>query len=98
MLIRAPFSVTATTSQTPNSGFRHLLPLSKKKLLANPHTLQIKIHGKLEIVCRGMLEPRKFMQRKKKVEVFKDAADEANQKNWWKLMTEIDEAGSAVSI
>nr|DAD33910.1 TPA_asm: hypothetical protein HUJ06_012761 [Nelumbo nucifera] len=45
-----------------------------------------------------MLAPRKFMQRRKKVEVFKDAADEADQKNWRKLMREIDEVGSAVSI
>ncbi|KAL5716250.1 hypothetical protein ACHQM5_017968 [Ranunculus cassubicifolius] len=53
---------------------------------------------RIQINCLGMLAPRKFMQRKKKVEVFKDAEDEANQKNWRKLMTEIDEVGSAVSI
>lgn len=47
------------------------------------------------MVCRGMLAPRKFMQRRKKVEVFKDEAD---QKNWRRLMTQIDETGSAVSV
>ncbi|XP_047310901.1 pentatricopeptide repeat-containing protein At3g59040 isoform X2 [Impatiens glandulifera] len=51
-----------------------------------------------EIVCLGMLTPRKFMQRRKKVENFKDADDEADQKNWRKLMTEIEETGSAVSV
>lgn len=44
-----------------------------------------------------MLIPRKFMQRRKKVEVFKDAADEADQKNWKRLMKEIEESGSVVS-
>lgn len=32
------------------------------------------------------------------MEVFKDEADEADQKNWRRLMKEIDESGSAVSI
>lgn len=45
-----------------------------------------------------MLAPRKFMQKRKKVEVFKDDADEADQKNWRKMMNEIDEVGSAVSV
>lgn len=45
-----------------------------------------------------MLAPRKFMQRRKKLEVFKDAADEAEQKNWRKLMLEIEEADSAVAV
>jgi hypothetical protein len=45
-----------------------------------------------------MLTPRKFMQRKKKTVVFKDAADEAEQKNWWRLMNLITETGSAVSV
>ncbi|KAI3826102.1 hypothetical protein L1987_00145 [Smallanthus sonchifolius] len=51
-----------------------------------------------KVVCQGMLSPRKFMQKRKKVEVFKDDADEADQKNWRKLMNEIDEVGSAVSV
>lgn len=45
-----------------------------------------------------MLTPRKFMQKRRKVEVFKDEADEADQKNWRRLIKEIDESGSAVSI
>ena len=45
-----------------------------------------------------MLAPRKFLQRRRKLELFKDAADEADQKNWRKLMNEIDETGSAVSV
>ncbi|KAJ9559230.1 hypothetical protein OSB04_013844 [Centaurea solstitialis] len=51
-----------------------------------------------KVVCQGMLAPRKFMQRRKKIEVFEDAADEADQKNWRKMMNEIDEVGSAVSV
>lgn len=45
-----------------------------------------------------MLAPRKFMQKRRKAEVFKDAADEADQRNWRRLMKEIDDAGSAVSV
>ncbi|OIW12754.1 hypothetical protein TanjilG_24687 [Lupinus angustifolius] len=55
-------------------------------------------NGRMMVVCRGMLEPRKFMQRRKKLQTFKDAADEAYQKNWRRLMTEIDETGSAVAV
>ncbi|KAF8391027.1 hypothetical protein HHK36_023327 [Tetracentron sinense] len=72
--------------------------ISKPKVLRNSLVPKIKIQGKVEVVSLGMLAPRKFMQRRKKVEVFKDAADEADQKNWRRLMREIDEAGSAVSI
>jgi len=54
--------------------------------------------GRMEVVCRGMLKPRKFMQRRRKMEVFKDLADEADQKNWRRIMTEIEESGSAVSV
>ncbi|CAL5003545.1 unnamed protein product [Urochloa decumbens] len=60
--------------------------------------VKMKSNRRLEVVCRGMLATRKFMQRKKKEEVFKDAADEAEQKNWRRMMREIEEAGSAVSI
>ena len=45
-----------------------------------------------------MLSPRKFMQKRKKLEVFKDVADEADQKNWRKLMQEIDDTGTAVPV
>ncbi|KAL3646171.1 hypothetical protein CASFOL_011351 [Castilleja foliolosa] len=51
-----------------------------------------------EIVCFGMLAPRKFMQKRKKVEVFKDAADEADQKNWRNIMLEIEESDSAIVV
>lgn len=46
----------------------------------------------------GMLSPRKFLQKRKKVEVFEDAADEADQKNWRRLMKQIEDTGSAVSV
>lgn len=59
---------------------------------------KVKMGGRMEVVCKGMLAPRKFMQRRKKKMQFKDAADEAYQKNWWKLMNQIDETGSAVSV
>eukprot|EP00268_Persea_americana_P029358 TRINITY_DN2839_c0_g1_i1.p1 TRINITY_DN2839_c0_g1~~TRINITY_DN2839_c0_g1_i1.p1 ORF type:complete len:593 (-),score=133.60 TRINITY_DN2839_c0_g1_i1:267-2045(-) len=71
--------------------------LSKTKVFGTPSIPKIKFTGRIDIVSRGMLAPRKFMQRRKKVEVFKDAADEADQKNWKRLMKEIDESGSAVS-
>jgi len=58
----------------------------------------VRMSGRMEVVCRGMLKPRKFMQRRRKLEVFKDPADEAHQKNWRRIMTEIDESGSAVSV
>lgn len=58
----------------------------------------LNIHKRGEVVCFGMLAPRKFMRKRKKVEVFKDAVDEADQKTWRKLMNQIDESGSAVSV
>ncbi|PIN17456.1 hypothetical protein CDL12_09884 [Handroanthus impetiginosus] len=58
----------------------------------------IRICKRAEVVCLGMLAPRKFLQKRKKVEVFKDAADEADQRNWQKLMLEIEEADSAVEV
>jgi hypothetical protein len=61
------------------------------------YNVKIKSNRRLEVVCQGMLAPRKFV-RKKREEVFKDAADEAKQKNWRKMMSEIEESGSAVSI
>ncbi|EEF29795.1 pentatricopeptide repeat-containing protein, putative [Ricinus communis] len=50
------------------------------------------------VVARGMLSPRKFLQRRKKVEVFKDEADEAYHKNWRGLMRQIEETDSPVSV
>lgn len=58
----------------------------------------VKLFKRAEVVCLGMLAPRKFMQKRKKVEIFRDAADEADQKNWRRLMNEIEEVGSAVSV
>lgn len=60
--------------------------------------VKVKMSGRLKVVCKGMLAPRKFMQRRKKVLDFKDAEDEADQKNWWRVMKEIEESGSAVSV
>lgn len=60
--------------------------------------MNVKMSGRLKVMCKGMLTPRKFMQRKRKTVVFKDAADEAEQKNWWRLLKLIDETGSAVSV
>ncbi|KAH7654322.1 TPR-like protein [Dioscorea alata] len=72
--------------------------LCKTKVVINANVNNVKVNGRLRIVCLGMLAPRKFMQRRKKVEVFKDAADEAKQKNWRRLMKEIEDEGSAVSV
>ncbi|KAA8519413.1 hypothetical protein F0562_013712 [Nyssa sinensis] len=71
---------------------------SKSNIYGESLEANIKIHRRTGVVCLGMLVPRKFMQKRKKVDVFKDAADEADQKNWRRLMKEIDEAGSAVSV
>ncbi|KAM6548679.1 hypothetical protein CsatB_020355 [Cannabis sativa] len=69
---------------------------------SNVHTncidANIKMQRKMEVVCMGMLSPRKFLRKRKKVEVFKDAADEIDQKNWRRLMNEIEETGSAVAV
>ncbi|OAY75004.1 Pentatricopeptide repeat-containing protein [Ananas comosus] len=74
--------------------------LCKRKVPLSSHAycVKFKSNQRLEIVCRGMLAPRKFLRRRKKEEVFKDAADEAEQKSWRKMMKEIEESGSAVSI
>ncbi|XP_051126118.1 pentatricopeptide repeat-containing protein At3g59040 [Andrographis paniculata] len=60
--------------------------------------VNIRICKRGEVVCLGMLSPRKFMQKRKKLEVFKDDADEADKRNWWKLMLEIEEANSATTV
>lgn len=67
-------------------------------MVGNSVDAGVKIHKRAEIVCFGMLAPRKFMQKRRKIEIFKDANDEADQKNWRKLMTEIEESDSAVSV
>ncbi|URE23573.1 tify domain [Musa troglodytarum] len=85
-------------------GSRSLLSFScnlcktKVLVIGSFRPLDVKTKISFEIVCHAMLQPRKFMQRRKKVEVFKDAADEAEQKKWRKLMKEIEELGSAVPI
>ncbi|XAR71159.1 hypothetical protein NMG60_11028292 [Bertholletia excelsa] len=71
---------------------------SKPKICGDLVDANIKIRRTVEVVCLGMLAPRKFLQKRKKIEHFKDAADEADQKNWRKLMNEILETGSAVSV
>ncbi|XP_062195706.1 pentatricopeptide repeat-containing protein At3g59040-like [Phragmites australis] len=89
--------VTAIGSQSPLS-FPSSLCKAKVSSGLPICNVKIKSNRRLEVVCRGMLATRKFMQRKKKEEVFKDAADEAEQKNWRRMMREIEESGSAVSI
>ncbi|KAL3715225.1 hypothetical protein ACJRO7_007028 [Eucalyptus globulus] len=59
---------------------------------------KVSVRGRVGVICMRMLVPRKFMQKRRKVEVFKDAADEADQKNWRRLMKEIEEAGSAANV
>ncbi|KAL0298056.1 UNVERIFIED_CONTAM: Pentatricopeptide repeat-containing protein [Sesamum angustifolium] len=71
---------------------------SKSVGFENSVDANIRICKRAEVVCLGMLAPRKFMQKRKKDEVFKDAADEADQRNWRKLMLEIEEADSAVAV
>ncbi|XP_028764483.1 pentatricopeptide repeat-containing protein At3g59040-like [Neltuma alba] len=73
-----------------------LLPNNKSK--SDNGIARVKISGRTLVVSMGMLAPRKFLQKRKKMEFFKDAAEEADKKNWWRLMKEIDETGSAVSV
>ncbi|KAL5540153.1 hypothetical protein UlMin_044032 [Ulmus minor] len=70
----------------------------KSKIHTNPVDANVKIRRRAEVVCMGMLTPRKFLQKRKKLEVFRDVADEAEQKNWRRLMTEIEQTGSAVAV
>ncbi|ERM99188.1 hypothetical protein AMTR_s00092p00083700 [Amborella trichopoda] len=72
--------------------------LRKPRPNGTPFLHQIETSKRREVVCLGMLAPRKFMQRRRKIEVFKDEADEADQKNWRKVMRDIEESGSAVSV
>ncbi|KAK9050741.1 hypothetical protein SSX86_030291 [Deinandra increscens subsp. villosa] len=87
----------------------HTLPLPRRRYSSISHFNEqiLGIHRfdvnfsrqkQAKVICQGMLAPRKFMQKRKKVEVFKDEADEEDQKNWRKMMNEIDEVGSAVSV
>lgn len=71
---------------------------SKSNSGGNSLDTNVKIYKRAQVVCQGMLMPRKFMQKRRKVEVFKSAEDKADQKNWRKMMNEIEETGSAVSV
>lgn len=68
-------------------------PVPFRSVFAKPKSTVVRT---LEVV--SMLAPRKFMQRRKKIEVFRDAADEAEQRKWRRMMKEIEEVGSAVSV
>ncbi|KAJ0051592.1 hypothetical protein Pint_02458 [Pistacia integerrima] len=88
----------------PSVNFREienmgmLFHFSQQNVLFNPPDANVKIRGRVGVICMGMLAPRKWMQKRKKVEVFNDAVDEADQKNWRKLMNQIEESGSAVEV
>lgn len=71
---------------------------SQQNVLVSPLDANLKVHRRVGVICMGMLSPRKFMQKRRKVEVFKDAADEAEKKNWRRLMSQIEEVGSAVTV
>uniref|UniRef100_A0A1J3D9G5 Pentatricopeptide repeat-containing protein n=1 Tax=Noccaea caerulescens TaxID=107243 RepID=A0A1J3D9G5_NOCCA len=72
---------------------------SQRKLQNNIiNVVGVKIQNRFRVVCMGMLAPRKFLQKRRKMEVFKDAADEMDQKRWRGLMLEIESTGSAVSV
>lgn len=75
-----------------------LFHFSQQDVLFNPPGSNVKIPGRVGVICMGMLAPRKWMQKRKKVEIFNDAFDEADQKNWRKLMNQIEETGSAVAV
>ncbi|KDO63441.1 hypothetical protein CISIN_1g007543mg [Citrus sinensis] len=71
---------------------------SQQNVPVSPLDANFKVHRRVGVICMGMLAPRKFMQKRRKVEVFKDAADEAGKKNWRRLMNQIEEVGSAVAV
>lgn len=73
-------------------------PWSKTNNGENSLDTNVKMCKRAQVVCQGMLSPRKFMQKRRKVEVFRSAEDEADQKKWRKMMNEIEEVGSAVSV
>ncbi|XP_042470833.1 pentatricopeptide repeat-containing protein At3g59040-like isoform X2 [Zingiber officinale] len=78
-------------------SFSSQLCKPRMRVAGIPQPQNIKVKRSFEIICHAMLAPRKHMQRKT-VEVYKDAADAANQRNWRKLMAEIEELGSAVPV
>ncbi|GAB2233633.1 hypothetical protein Droror1_Dr00002860 [Drosera rotundifolia] len=71
---------------------------SKQYAYGNTCQDNLKIPSRLKVLCSGMLKPRKFMQRRREKEVFKDAADEEAQNFWKTLMLEIEESGSPVPV
>ncbi|KAG7561397.1 Pentatricopeptide repeat [Arabidopsis thaliana x Arabidopsis arenosa] len=71
---------------------------SQRKLQNNIINVGVKIQNRFRVVCMGILAPRKFLQKRRKIEVFKDAADETDQKRWRGLMLEIESTGSAVPV
>ncbi|KAL9458129.1 hypothetical protein AB3S75_007061 [Citrus x aurantiifolia] len=71
---------------------------SQQNVPVSPLDANLKVHRRVGVICMGMLAPRKFMQKRRKVELFKDAADEAEKKNWRRLMNQIEEVGSAVAV
>lgn len=71
---------------------------SKLDIHTNRVDANLNIRGRAEVVCMGMLAPRKLFRKRKKQEVFRDATDEAEKKNWRRLIKEIEETGSAVPV
>lgn len=81
-----------------NSFVAVVLCCSNKSIVVN-NVSNVRIRGRVGVVvCMGMLAPRKRKKKKEGFEVFRDAADEADQKSWRRLMTEIQETGSAVAV
>ncbi|CAN0878818.1 Pentatricopeptide repeat-containing protein At3g59040 [Linum grandiflorum] len=100
---RAQLEVTTNMASTvvslKPSVSSHSFYFSRQSNLGGcPPNFNVKIRRRLEVVAKGMLSQSKFMKRRKKVEVFKDSADEADQKNWRRLMNRIEDTGSAVSV
>ncbi|KAK8921947.1 Pentatricopeptide repeat-containing protein [Platanthera zijinensis] len=72
--------------------------LCKANIYLKPCAERVRNSERMKVVAGTMLAPRKFMRRRKKEEVFKDDADEADQRNWRRMMTEIEEQGCAVQV
>ncbi|CAN6465431.1 unnamed protein product [Victoria cruziana] len=75
-----------------------LTNLRKGKDFVKPTISMTKMRRNRDVVCLSVMAPRRFMWSKKKKEAFKENEDKLQQKNWRKLMSEMEESGSPVSV
>ncbi|XVE86258.1 hypothetical protein DITRI_Ditri18aG0021000 [Diplodiscus trichospermus] len=100
--IASNYRLSFPTTLVANPLAPNLYFSSKNAILRvgqSPRLLKADVNNPLVgVISMGMLAPRKFLKKRKKVEHFKDAADEANQKSWRRLMKDIEDVGSASTV